>query len=121
MFELCRQDNNFIIDNLKYINIDEAKPCMSTIVDDIILAMFNMGVLKCFDNGFNDKRKPDKIIPIELITTLSVAAKIKCNTSLTDIPCTIQSHKVLSKLGYNLVDKKEAYSDSNVKKTQLMP
>lgn len=62
------------------------------------------GILDCLTDAIKDKRANNTTIPFNLILTLSIAAKMKVKTSLTDIPFAITDHRVLAKLGYNIVD-----------------
>jgi hypothetical protein len=51
-----------------------------------------------------DKRRRNKQIPLPIIITLSVAAKLKQHTSLTDIPFAITDGQTLAELGYGMWD-----------------
>lgn len=105
MFKICKQNDDYVIDNFKHGRFDNIVPSTSNLVDDIILSMQKIGVLDCLKESFCDKRKSNSYIPMELIAILSVASKMKNNTSLSDIPYAIQDHRLLSSLGYNLINK----------------
>ncbi|MCD7808255.1 MAG: transposase, partial [Erysipelotrichaceae bacterium] len=104
MYSICTQDNAFVQKNFKSIKVKSIVPSVSSLADDIILSMADLRVLKCLDDAFIDKRGANKTIPLDIIMTLSVAAKLKCRTSLIDIPYALQNHNVLAKLGYNIFD-----------------
>ncbi|MFV0520124.1 MAG: transposase, partial [Lachnospirales bacterium] len=93
-----------VLKSIKQGKLDYAHLSVSNFVDDIILSMNSNGVLDCIDNTIQDKRHHNKLIPFKLIMALSVVAKMKVKTSLTDIPYAIQDHKVLADLGYTLID-----------------
>ncbi len=113
MYSMCAKDNDFIVKNFRNIKVNRIVPSVSSLADDIILSMADLRVLKCLDDAFNDKRGANKTIPLDIIMTLSVAAKLKCRTSLTDIPHALQNHNVLAKLGYNIIDNYNADSLEN--------
>lgn len=89
----------------------------SNFIDDIILAMSREGIIDCLDNGFTDKRKHNSFIPFRLIIAMSIAAKMRIHTSLTDIPVAIRDHRVLSELGYNFVlnDKNGLFTEGTIR------
>jgi hypothetical protein len=66
--------------------------------------MQDLGVLDDLTHIVKDKRKPNAVIPLNLVWVLAIAAKMKIHTSLTDIPYAIMDAEVLSKLGYSLWD-----------------
>jgi len=66
--------------------------------------MQEIGVVEELCHIIEDKRKPNAVIPLELIWILAVAAKMKIHTSLTDIPYAIMDAEVLSSIGYALWD-----------------
>lgn len=61
-------------------------------------------------NNIQDKRAHNTTIPYKLIWASAVAAKMKVQTSLTDIPFAINDHKTLAKLGYTIMS-----TDGNLK------
>lgn len=66
-----------------------------------------------------DKRKQNTTIPFNLVIALSVAAKMKIKTSLTDIPYAITDHRVLSQLGYNIVDTNKSLKNGMMQESSL--
>ena len=66
--------------------------------------MKNNGVLDLLGEAFIDRRRHNKLIPMPLILALSITAKMKIKSSLSDIPYAITDHNTLSVLGYNLGD-----------------
>jgi hypothetical protein len=66
--------------------------------------MKELGVTEELGHIVVDKRKPNAVIPLNFIWILSIAAKMKIHTSLTDIPYAIMDAEVLSELGYSLWD-----------------
>lgn len=104
IIKVCKQNQKAIINNLYNGKFDNVAVSTSNLADDIILSMHDMGILNCLTNSIKDKRADNTTIPFDLVLTLSVAAKMKTKTSVTDIPFAITDHKVLAKLGYNIVD-----------------
>lgn len=117
MLTICKNDKDKIKEIIKKKGLSNIVISNSNLVDDIILAMSRDGVIDCLDRGFTDKRKHNSFVPFKLIIALSVAAKMKIHTSLTDIPVAIQDHRVLSEIGYNLVfhDKKELFTEGTIR------
>ena len=110
MIKLCKENKNILIEKIKANNFDKVVSSQSNLVDDIILTMHKQGILDCLTQAMPDKRKHNTTIPFNLVMALSIAAKMKIKTSLTDIPYAITDHRVLSQLGYNIVD-----TDRNLK------
>ena len=104
MIKICKQNQKSIIENLYNGKFDNIAVSNTNFADDIILTMHEMGILDCLSTAIEDKRADNITIPFDLIITLSIAAKMKTKTSLTDIPFAITDHRVLAKLGYNIVD-----------------
>lgn len=110
MIKLCKENKNILIEKIKANNFDKVVSSQSNLVDDIILTMHKQGILDCLTQAMPDKRKHNTTIPFNLVMALSIAAKMKIKTSLTDIPYAITDHRVLSQLGYNIID-----TDRNLK------
>lgn len=104
MIKVCTQNQQSIINKLYNGTFDNVAVSMSNLADDIILSMHENGVLKCLSASIIDKRANNITIPFDLILALSIATKLKNKTSLTDIPFAITDHRVLAKLGYNIID-----------------
>ncbi len=102
--KVCKQNKQAIIDKIKYNKFDNVAVSSSNLADDIILSMYDNGVLNCLTNSIVDKRADNTTIPFDLVLALSVAAKLKSKTSISDIPFAITDHRVLAKLGYNIID-----------------
>lgn len=116
MLTICRNDKNKIKEHINNKQLDSIELSSSNLVDDIILAMLQNGVLDCLNNGFIDHRKSNHTIPFKIIIALAIAAKMKIKTSLTDIPYAITSHKTLLELGYNIrVDKNALLSEGTIR------
>ncbi len=120
MINLCTQNQKSVINKIKNGNLDNIAMSESNLIDDIILSMYDNGILECLNKGIEDKRAKNIVLPFDLILTLSIAAKMKIKTSISDIPFAISSHKVLSKLGYNIIDtngdlKSELMKESSIR------
>ena len=117
MLTICKNDENKIKEIIKQKGLSNIVISNSNLIDDIILAMYRDGIIDCLDNGFLDKRRHNSIVPFKLIIALSVAAKMRIHTSLTDIPVAIQDHRVLAELGYNIVanNKKDLFTEGTIR------
>ena len=104
MLRFCKENKESVINKMRDGQLDAVCPSMTGFVDEIMLTMHDYGILKCLSDGIPDKRKANTTVPFNLILALSVAAKMKIHTSLTDIPFAITDHRVLGKLGYAMFD-----------------
>lgn len=104
MIKICKQNKESVLRKIYEGKFDNVAPSISNLVDDIILTMHKNGILSCLTNKLPDKRAHNTTIPFELVMALSVAAKMKTNTSISDIPYAITDHRVLAELGYNIID-----------------
>jgi hypothetical protein len=73
----------------------------SNLVDEIIEVMSRKGIIKGLTATFEDRRER-RAIPFGVVMALSIAAKMKVATSMTDIPFAIKRTQTLAELGYCL-------------------
>lgn len=104
MIKICKQNKKSVLKKIYTGTFDNVVSSISNLVDDIILSMHKKGILACLVNKLPDKRAHNTTIPFELVMALSVAAKMKTNTSISDVPYAITDHRVLAELGYNIID-----------------
>lgn len=104
MIKLCKYNQHDVLEKIKAGQLDAVALSSSNLIDDIILEMNNSDIFKCLKDNIPDKRAHNTTIPYELIWANAIAAKMKVQTSLTDIPYAIQDHRTLAKLGYTLID-----------------
>ena len=102
MIKLCKYNQNNVINKVKNGQLDALALSTSNLIDDIILAMNDSKIFGCLRDNIPDLRAHNTTIPYELIWASSIAAKMKVQTSLTDIPFAISDHKTLAKLGYTV-------------------
>ena len=117
MLKVCKNDKNKIKEFINKKQLDAIVTSSTDFVDDIILAMTRDGIIDCLDNGYIGKRRHNSFIPFKLIMALSIAAKMKIHTSLTDIPYAIQDHRVLAELGFNVIysNKQDLFSEGTIR------
>ncbi len=104
MIKLCKYNQHNVIEKIKSGKLDAVALSSSNLIDDIILEMNNTNIFKCLKDNIPDKRAHNTTIPYELIWASAIAAKMKVQTSLTDIPFAINDHRTLAKLGYTIID-----------------
>ena len=114
MIRLCKHNQDNVIAKVREGQLDAVTLSSSNLIDDIILEMDKDHVFSCLKDNIPDLRAHNTTIPYELIWASAIAAKMKVQTSLTDIPFAINDHRTLAKLGYTLLD-----TDGNLK-TGLM-
>lgn len=104
MIKICKENKESVLRKIYTGAFDNVAASVSNLVDDIILSMHKSGILACLANKLPDKRAHNTTIPFELVMALSVAAKMKTNTSISDVLYAITDHRVLAELGYNIID-----------------
>lgn len=104
MLHFNQANKERVLASIQQGRIDAADISQPNFIDEIILKMNSLGVLDELRYIVEDKRKPNAVIPLKFIWSLSIAAKMKIHTSLTDIPYAIMDAEVLSALGYALWD-----------------
>lgn len=112
MIKKCKLNQENVIRQITNGNFDNVSFSESNFADDIMLSMYDQGILGCLTDSLKDKCRVNSSLPFELILSLSIAAKMKVKTSLSDISYAIQDHRVLAKLGYNIVDTEGNLKDS---------
>ena len=111
MIRLCKYNQDNVLKQVRQGQLDAVTLSTSNLIDDIILSMNDTKLFECLKNNIPDLRADNTTIPYELIWASAIAAKMKVQTSLSDVPFAINDHRTLAKLGYTLVD-----SEGNLKK-----
>lgn len=103
MIRLCKHNQDNVIAKVREGQLDAVALSTSGLIDDIILAMNDSKIFECLKDNIPDLRAHNTTIPYELIWASAIAAKMKVQTSLTDVPFAINDHRTLAKLGYTPV------------------
>lgn len=119
MIKVCKHNQESIIRQITNGTFDNISLSESNLADDIVLSMYEQGILGCLTDNLKDKRRVNSSLPFDLILSLSIVAKMKIKMSLSDIPYAIQDHRVLAKLGYNIVDTKGNLKDALMRESSL--
>lgn len=104
MIKVCKYNQRNVLEKIKAGKLDAVALSSSNLIDDIILEMNNTNLFKYLKDNIPDKRAHNTTIPYELVWASAIAAKMKVQTSLTDIPHAINDHRTLAKLGYTIID-----------------
>lgn len=104
VLKCCTSNKASVLEQVRVGRIGAVTLSSTNMVDDIILAMHTHGILRCLEHGIKDVRSHNTTVPYSIIWAAAIAAKMKVQTSLTDIPYAISDHRVLSELGYSLYD-----------------
>lgn len=70
MINLCTQNQKSVINKIKNGNFDNIAMSESNLIDDIILSMYDNGILECLNKGIEDKRAKNIVLPFDLILML---------------------------------------------------
>ena len=104
MIRLCKHNQESVLEQVRQGKLDAVALSTSNLIDDIILEMSKTNVFSHLGNNIPDLRADNTTIPYELVWASAVAAKMKVQTSLSDVPFAISDHRTLAKLGYTLID-----------------
>ena len=104
MIQICQNDKEKVYEAIRTGKIDAAEMSFPNLIDDIILTMKRRGLTNLLAHALPDKRRDNSHIPFDILLCLAVAAKLKCKTSLTDVPFAVMEAELLAELGWNLWD-----------------
>lgn len=104
MIQISRKDKQKVYDAIRTGRIDAADMSFPNLIDDIILSMKKHGLTQPLSHALVDKRRNNHHIPFDILLCLAVTAKLKCKTSLTDVPFAVTEAELLAELGWNLWD-----------------
>ena len=104
MIQMCQKDKEKVYAAIRSGKIDAAEMSFPNLIDDLILTMKKRGLTDLLTQTLPDKRKDNRHIPFDILLCLAVAAKLKCKTSLTDVPFAVTEAELLAELGWNLWD-----------------
>lgn len=99
MIRVCKNDKESVFAMIRQGKLDAAALSTSNLVDEIILSMYKHGIFTCLENGICDKRAANTTVPFGIIWAAAIAAKMKVQTSLSDIPFALSDHRTLAELG----------------------
>jgi hypothetical protein len=112
MMMIVQANKEAVLEKIKLGRIEDARISERNFVETIIKKMLEMDVLDELSHLVKEKRKvspfledESSLIPLKLLFTLAITAKMKVKTSMTDMPLAIEDAELLSKMGYNLVKK----------------
>lgn len=98
MIQICRKDKEKVYEAIRAGKIDTAEMSFPNLIDDILLIMKKQGLTDLLAQALTDKRRDNSHIPFHILLCLAVAAKLKCKTSLTDVPFAATEAGILSEL-----------------------
>ena len=104
MIQLCNKDKEKVYQAIRSGNIDAADMTFPNLIDDIVLTMKKHGLLDMLSKALPDKRRDNRHIPLDILLSLAVTAKLKIKTSLTDVPFAVNDAELLAELGWNVWD-----------------
>lgn len=104
MLQICRKDKEKLYKAIRTGKIDTAEMSFPNLIDDIILIMKKQSLTDLLAQALTDKRRDNSHIPFDILLCLAVAAKLKCKTSLTDVPFAVTEAELLAEPGLNIWD-----------------
>jgi len=103
MIKLCQYNKEKVLSAIKAGKIEGIESSYGNFIDEIILTMKRKGITSELSESIEDKRsEKNSTIPHEILLLLSIAAKMKIKTAMTDIPYAITEAETLSELGWNI-------------------
>lgn len=110
---LIKEDREKIKERIINGQVDFALGTRYGICDEIILYSIRKEIIKGLSDTFPDNRGNNKEIPIDIILTGIVGAKIKGIYSLDKIPYVLQNCRLISELKYNFKEVESGISNKN--------
>lgn len=110
----CTNNKESVLTKVRNGSIDSISLSATNFVEDIVLSMHKQGILDCIISTMGDKRNHNTTVPYNVILSAAITAKMKVQTSLTDIPYALTDHRLISELGYTFYD-----TDRNVGKALM--
>ena len=104
MVQISKKDKKKVLEAIHSGEIDTAGLAMPALADSIMLSMKHHGFLEPLNEAFKDKRSDNFHIPSNILLALSITAKLKQKTSLTDIPFAVSDSGLLAELVWNTLD-----------------
>ena len=104
MIQICRKDMEKVYKAIRTGKVDAAEMSFPNLIDDIILIMKKHGLTDLLAQTLSDKRRDNNHIPFAILLCIAVAAKLKCKTSLTDVPFAVTEAEFLAESGWNIWD-----------------
>ena len=101
MVQISRKDKEKVLEAIRLGKIDTAELALPALADSIVLTMKQHGFIEPLNKVFEDKRSDNLHIPLNILLTLAITAKLKQKTSLTDIPFAVTDAGLL---GWNAWD-----------------
>ena len=111
MIQICQKDKEKVFEAIRTGKIDVAEMSFPNLIDDILLVMKKRGLTAPLTQALPDKRRDNSHIPFGILLCLAVAAKLKCKTSLTDVPFAVTEAELLAELGWNIWDNERDVND----------
>lgn len=102
MIQICRKEKEKVFEAIRTGKIDATEISFPNLIDDIILTMKKRRLTDALTQVLPDKRRDNSHIPFDILLRLAVAAKLKCKTSLTDIPFAVTEAKPLAEPDWNI-------------------
>ena len=119
MMQFSKKDNEKVLKAIKEGKIDAADMSFPNLIDTIVLKVKNLGLLTKLTKAFEDKRRSNSSIPLDIILSLAITAKMKLKTSLTDVPFAVTDAELLSELGWNVWDTDRKIEDGLLEEGSL--
>lgn len=119
MIRLCKYNQERVLENVHNGKLDLVALSSTSLIDDIILEMYQNQIFDCLKNNITDLRSHNTTVPYELIWACAITAKMKVKTSLSDVPFAISDHRTLAKLGYTLLDSNKNLKDGLMREGTL--
>jgi Transposase DDE domain len=108
MMRLCSDNREEVVNAIQSGSIRGASISSPHLIDEMISKMYDMNLISCLDQVLKDKRRVNSSIPLNVLITLCIAAKMKLKNSMTDVPYAITDAGLLSKLGWNMLEIEDA-------------
>jgi len=115
MVKAIKNNKEKILEAINAGKIDKVEKGYENLIDEIILRMKRIGLTEIFNETIDDGRSSQNgQIPMEMLIVMSIAAKMKLKSALTDIPYAISDAELMLELGWNIEMGKRKMEDGAI-------
>jgi len=115
MVKAIKNNKEKILEAINAGKIDKVEKGYENLIDEIILRMKRIGLTEIFNESIDDGRSSQNgQIPMEMLIVMSIAAKMKLKSALTDIPYAISDAELMLELGWNIEMGKRKMEDGAI-------
>ncbi|MDR0656854.1 MAG: hypothetical protein LBG22_11110 [Treponema sp.] len=98
MMRITEENKAAVLEKIKEGRVDGATISGENLIETIIKKILEWGILGELGHIVSDKRASNASIPLPVLWTLAITAKMKVKTSMSDIPYAIEDAALLAQV-----------------------